>query len=235
MRKYNFNASPVKNFFKKNGFYCALALAITGLGISAYSVISTTKEILTPEPLGTVSETPAQNVVSGVEKTESVIYSEIEEQSKAESKVPSEEKKELGYPTCFMMPVEGEVIKDYSDSEMVFNTTLNDWRAHNAVDFKSPAGTPVKAIADGIVEKITFDESYGYMIEINHGGGLKAKYCNLQRDVLVKEGDEVEIADVIGSVGDESYMEFNDGAHLHLETYLKDAVVDPLEILGVRE
>ncbi len=234
MRKYNFNTSPIKNFFKKNGFYCALAVAVAGLGLSAYSVISSTKEILTPEPLGVVSETPAQNVVSGVEKNESEVPSKTETPSKVSSNAEENSKNELSYPTVFMMPVEGEIINDFSDSEMVFNTTLNDWRAHNAIDIKSPLGTPVKAVADGIVEKISFDESLGYTVEINHGGGLTAKYSNLQREVFVKEGDRVEMTDVIGGVGEDSYLEYNNGAHLHFEMYLKDTPVDPLEILGKR-
>lgn len=231
MRKYNFTVSPIKQFFRKNGFYCALAVAIIGLGVSAYTAIGKASDILTPEPLGTVSETPAQHTVSYTEITSSDVKSEVS----SEASQVSEEKETLKYPTCFMLPVEGRIYNEYSDGEMVFNNTLEDWRAHNAVDFQAKEGTPVKAVADGIVESIDYDESYGYVVTVNHGGKLRAKYCNLQREVFVEEGAKIDMGETLGGVGNGSYMECKDGAHLHFEMYKNDRAVDPLAILGVRE
>ncbi len=240
MRKYNFNPSPIKQFFKKNGFYCALGVAVIGLGISAYAAISSTVDILTPEPLDTVSETPAQQTVSGVKadvsetQSQEEVSSTASKEEKREKDEPTQVTKELEYPTCFMLPVEGKVYNEYSDGEMVFNNTLEDWRAHNAVDFEATEGTPVKAVAEGIVEKIEYDESYGYVVSVNHGGGLTANYCNLQREIFVEEGQRVELGEVLGGVGNDSYMEC-DGAHLHFEVYMDGKAVDPLAVLGVRE
>lgn len=234
MRKYNFNSSPIKSFFKKNGFYCALAVAVLGLAASAYAAINSTVEILTPEPEKVYSETPAQQTVSGVEADVSLVSGEEEVSSAISSKVESAEET-LNYPDCFVMPVEGKVYNEYSDGEMVFNNTLEDWRAHNAVDFQAAEGSAVKAVADGIIEEIDYDERYGYIVTVDHGGGLIAKYCNLQREIFFEEDENIEMGDVIGGVGKESFMEYDDGPHLHFEMYLNGKSADPLAVLGVRE
>ena len=48
-----------------------------------------------------------------------------------------------------VMPVEGEVIKGHSETELVFSATENKWKAHIGTDFSAEAGSEVKALFGG--------------------------------------------------------------------------------------
>lgn len=56
----------------------------------------------------------------------------------------------------------------YSE-ELVKNKTMNDYRAHTAIDFKAAKGTKVISINDGLVLSVTKDAMLGTVIEIDHG------------------------------------------------------------------
>ncbi len=243
MRKYHFKGSSVKRFFTKNGFYIAIALSLCGLGTAAYLAISSSLDILTPQPQspqGTSSQSSPVDVnVSGIPvDTSSVISSE---KPPVSSDTPSKNtssssntssKAQSTYPTYFVMPVNGTVYQQHSDDELVFNNTMKDWRVHNGIDIEAAVGTNVVAVADGKVTDVSYDDQWGYTVTVEMGGGLTAKYCNLQKGVIVKEGETVKTSQVIGGVGDTAYLECLDKSHLHFEMCKDGKQVDPLDAMG---
>jgi len=105
---------------------------------------------------------------------------------------------------------------------------------HEGVDFAVPTGTPVLAMADGVVESIgSWGSAFGnHSPVINHGKGNHAIYAHVSK-VLVKVGDKVKkgqhIADS-GAVGNVS------GPHLHVErqatsSWIKGGGLDPQNLL----
>ena len=47
----------------------------------------------------------------------------------------------------FVMPVEnGEIIKDYSNTSLKYNTTLKQWESHKAIDIKVLISFPVEVL-----------------------------------------------------------------------------------------
>ena len=98
---------------------------------------------------------------------------------------------------------------------------------HAGVDMPDIAGTPVRASADGIVERAGSAGGYGNLIEIDHGGGVETRYGHLSRllvspDAVVKRG---QIIALMGSTGRST------GSHLHFEVRLRGRPVDPLPYL----
>lgn len=92
---------------------------------------------------------------------------------------------------------------------------------HRGVDLVAPAGTPVVAIADGVIEHaVTVSgtpgfRGYGHVIVLHvDGGNMRALYAHLS-DVGVVKGQRVTKGEVIGTVG-KSEVEHS-GAHLHFE------------------
>lgn len=134
-------------------------------------------------------------------------------------------------PTVFSLPLGTDIGRDFSHGEMVFNSTLGDWRVHKGVDFQGAIGDTVKAVAAGTVKKVYDDHLWGTVMEIDHGGGILARYCGLGRGSTLAVGTDVKMNDTIGNLGVVP-IEKDDIDHLHFEIYVNGALKDPLEILG---
>lgn len=84
--------------------------------------------------------------------------------------------------------------------------------SHPAVDIKAPQGTPVIAVMNGVVEKVSYSDSgFGHLIVLKHNGvpapddaevttTLYSGYSHLD-SILVTEGEVVSKGEVIGTVG----------------------------------
>ncbi|HWQ50459.1 MAG TPA: M23 family metallopeptidase [Terriglobales bacterium] len=125
----------------------------------------------------------------------------------------------------YIKPVDGTVTKPWSGEELVWSETLGDYRVHTGCDIAATAGSKVRAMADGEVSDIYYDDLLGYCIEIDHGNGVITRYCNLLDGQVagIEVGASVKMGDVISGVGETALAEAAEGAHLHLEV-LKDGV-----------
>ena len=95
---------------------------------------------------------------------------------------------------------------------------------HYGVDFAAPLGTPIRATADGIVEKVVeSSEGYGNHVIVNHGNGYHTRYAQME-NMHVKVGQPVKMYEVIGTVGASGYAT---APHLHYEVSYKNKRVDP--------
>ena len=102
---------------------------------------------------------------------------------------------------------------------------------HPGVDWAGPAGTPIYAVADGVVESIDNDSNNGLRIrhEVN-GEVFYTAYLHMYRsDILVQPGQKVSAGERIGAIGNAGY---STGAHLHFETRnSSDTPVDPITFM----
>lgn len=135
---------------------------------------------------------------------------------------------------ALVYPVGKVILKDYSGENPVFSKTFGDWRVHSGIDFAADKGATVKAMAGGVVKEIYEDDMLGTTVVIEHNGGFEAYYSGLGKTTMVKEGDSVDAGDVIGSVNDVPAEQVEE-SHLHLETKIGGATVNPLELLDNRE
>lgn len=103
-----------------------------------------------------------------------------------------------------------------------FYTTL---ASHNGVDFIVARGTPVYAVADGIVSKaVRSRKGEGNMVSIKHKGGYVTRYCHLD-DIFVSGGQSVRRGQKIATAG----MSGNSYApHLHYEVLRDSLALDPM-------
>ena len=94
---------------------------------------------------------------------------------------------------------------------------------HGGVDIGAAAGTPIVAFADGQVEYVGSDDSYGLYFQIDHGNGIKSFYAHCQQ-IFVRSGQAVQAGERSALVGDTG---ITTGPHLHLELKCGDVRVDP--------
>lgn len=136
----------------------------------------------------------------------------------------------------FAMPIkETEILKNYSNSALQYSKTLKQWEAHKAIDFVAEEGTDVFAVLDGKVVEVSYNYLMGNIVKLDVGNGLVVVYKSLDNNVEVKNGDTVKKGQVIGHVGNTAKSESEDGAHLHLETWLNNTNVDPNDYLDLEE
>lgn len=115
-------------------------------------------------------------------------------------------------------PVQGPVIS-------TFGRRARGW--HAGIDISAEAGSTVLAAAPGTVLYSGWIRAYGQIVKIQHSGGSITLYAHNSKN-LVEEGDEVEIGQVIATVGRSGHAS---GPHLHFEVRRDGKAYDPLHVL----
>lgn len=101
---------------------------------------------------------------------------------------------------------------------------------HEGLDIASSYGNPVHATANGRITQAGWVNGYGYLVEINHGNGIKTRYGH-NSAILVSVGDQVvqgQTISLIGSTGNST------GPHCHYEVRVNGEAVDPTLFLPAR-
>jgi murein DD-endopeptidase MepM/ murein hydrolase activator NlpD len=100
-------------------------------------------------------------------------------------------------------------------------------RMHQGIDIGVPMGTPIHAAAAGTIIYCGWEEGYGNLVVIDHGGDLATAYGH-QSAIAVTCGQYVDQGQVIGYVGCTGHCT---GPHLHFEVRVNGNPVDPLGYL----
>ena len=102
-----------------------------------------------------------------------------------------------------------------------FGDSSSRWGSgrHTGLDFACSVGTPVHAVADGVVISAGYSGAYGNRIEVRHADGTVTTYNHLSR--IEVHGGSVKAGRVIGLVG---VTGNTTGAHLHFEVVVRRVV-----------
>lgn len=99
------------------------------------------------------------------------------------------------------------------------------WKKHSGIDIRVPSGTKLVSANDGIVAYAGYYGAYGYMVIIDHGGGISTVYGHNTK-ILVTQGQKVskgEVVSLSGSTG------VSTGPHLHFEVRENGVRVNPMD------
>lgn len=100
---------------------------------------------------------------------------------------------------------------------------------HYGVDFGTPTGTTIRAVASGVVQSAGWSQvGYGNMVSISHAGDDMSLYAHLQT-VLVSVGSQVSQGQAIGTADSTGN---STGPHLHFELKVAGSYVNPMLWLG---
>lgn len=120
------------------------------------------------------------------------------------------------HPAGLPWPVQGAVISHFASPR--------GGRLHGGIDIKSAEGTPIRAVADGVVTIASESYgAYGRLIAIEHKKGLTSRYGHNMKN-LVSEGQRVSAGEVIALVGRSGNASTD---HLHFELHRKGTPIDP--------
>ena len=210
--------------FGSKGYYIALILCATAIGISGYLYYRNVNDVTSTQVDAT---TPS--ILAGVTDREDV-PAIATQPSGSDTTLPSSENTT---PKVFktVAPVDGETVAEYAMDCLSYNQTTRDWRVHNGVDIAAAEGTPVMAAADGTVYTVYDDETMGTTVVIRHEDGYTTKYSCLAQEVMVAAGDTVTMGQQIGCVGTTALLESALDPHVHFSVTCDNEVVDPAEFL----
>ena len=112
------------------------------------------------------------------------------------------------------LPVAGTITSQFGHR---VDPITGEVSSHTGTDIACAEGTPILAAANGTVTVAngldSWGGSYGYYIQIDHGGGLETLYAHCS-SICVTTGQQVQAGQVIGYVGHTGRAT---GSHLHLE------------------
>ena len=105
---------------------------------------------------------------------------------------------------------------------------LQKMRAHKGIDYAAPTGTPVRAVADAVVEFVGRQGGYGNLIILKHKSHYSTAYGHLNKFASnIRKGARVNQGETIGFVGQTGLAT---GPHLHYEFRVKGQQVNPATV-----
>ncbi len=126
----------------------------------------------------------------------------------------------------WVRPAPGFISSPYGWRPYVHGTT----EFHLGVDLASGCGNPIIAAASGTVTFAAYWGLYGYVMIVDHGGGLTTRYAHQPAGGFkVKVGQHVEVGQRIGTVGESGDAT---GCHVHFEVRVNGATTDPVKFLA---
>ena len=128
------------------------------------------------------------------------------------------------------LPVAGTITSQFGHR---VDPITGEVSSHTGTDIACAEGTPILAAADGTVTVAngldSWGGSYGYYIQINHGGGLETLYAHCS-SICVTTGQQVQAGEVIGYVGHTGRVT---GSHLHFEIHINKIRKDAMSFFVV--
>ena len=104
---------------------------------------------------------------------------------------------------------------------------------HYGLDIAGHMGTPIRATADGIVEKADREPEIGNVVKLDHGNGLHTVYGHLKEKPALKLGQKVKRGDTIGHLGRSGRTT---APHLHYAVSIGRKALNPMNfILSLRQ
>ena len=128
------------------------------------------------------------------------------------------------------LPVAGTITSQFGHR---IDPITGEVSSHTGTDIACAEGTPILAAADGTITVAnsldSWGGSYGYYIQIDHGGGLETLYAHCS-SICVTTDQQVQAGQVIGYVGHTGRVT---GNHLHLEVRVEGNRADAMQYFAL--
>lgn len=109
-----------------------------------------------------------------------------------------------------------------------YHPIAKTWRAHPAIDYAAPTGTPIKTVGDGVVSQKGYTRGNGNYVKIRHNNGYETLYLHMKGFAKgLRNGGRVKQGQVIGYVGATGLAT---GPHLCFRMRKHGAPVNPQKV-----
>lgn len=117
-------------------------------------------------------------------------------------------------------PVSGRITSEFTNR---INPITGKAEKHLGLDIAVPTGTPIAAAEKGTVIKAGWNNSYGNMVIVDHGGGIATLYGHNSR-LAVSVGTQVTRGQTIAYAGSTG---MSTGSHCHFEVRVNGQYQNP--------
>ena len=171
--------------------------------------------------------------IDGLEEKKVTPPEEVFERIKKENKLIAEAREinsDLDFfKNKFILPVDDAIVTGIYGSQRILNGKPR-W-PHYGIDFAQKLGTPIKAMASGIVTLAEKDLYFtGATLIFDHGHGISTLYMHMDK-IFVEKGDVVEQGEIIGTVGSSGR---STGPHLDVRLNWFGTRLDPATVLDIK-
>lgn len=101
------------------------------------------------------------------------------------------------------------------------------YKLHTGTDIGAPMGAMFIAANSGVVVKAEYNNAYGNMVIIDHGGGVNTLYAH-GSEILVELGQRIEQGTPVLKVGSTGY---STGPHAHFEVRVNGEYKNPIDFI----
>jgi murein DD-endopeptidase MepM/ murein hydrolase activator NlpD len=109
-----------------------------------------------------------------------------------------------------------------------FHPITKTWKAHPAIDYAAPTGTPIKSVGDGVIIKKGYTSGNGNYVKIRHNSSYETIYLHMKGFAKnIGQGKRVAQGQTIGYVGSTGLAT---GPHLCFRMYKNGAPVNPQRV-----
>ena len=141
-----------------------------------------------------------------------------------------------GHATVTVWPLHGPISQVFGPTDFELQPPLwyrGRWyeHFHAGLDIAAPVGTPVVALAAGVVTFAGTIADGAVVVEIEHAQDVTSTYAHLEPELVVRAGQTVTAGQTVGSVG---LTGITTGPHLHLAVFADAEFIDPLSVLPAR-
>jgi murein DD-endopeptidase MepM/ murein hydrolase activator NlpD len=176
-----------------------------------------------------VASSRQQTIYKSLKSERAKAEAELNELERQSQQIANEIRKQTGGDSGeylgsgkFTWPAPGQT-RITSKYGMRFHPILKKNKMHTGIDIGAPKGTNIVAAENGTVLQAGWNNAYGNMVMINHGGNLVTLYGHASK-LLVSTGQTVTKGQVIALVGSTGY---STGPHLHFEVRKNGDPVNP--------
>ena len=159
-----YNDSKFSAFLKKNGYLILMIVCLVAIAtLITYAVIR--------------NRSNANNGLTngGNEDATPIIAEDKNKDNNDKQEENNEPKPVVKTPVVISSPVDSPVVlKGYTETELVYNATMKHWATHQAIDYKTENGAPVKAVFDGEVTSVSTSTLKGTTVVVKHDDGLES-------------------------------------------------------------
>ena len=222
-----------KKLLEKDGFYLALFACVCLIAIGGVWFTKNNVEELTSNDLfvNKTNESAKKDddevhlIEKETNKDDSIPTSTESKDNLAQAKKKQENKiSKLSF-------LGTEVIREYSETKPSYSKTLDLWEVHKGIDISADKGYEVKSLLAGKVVNVFKDDKHGISVKVESDNNIVVVYSNLDEKTNVKKGQEIVEGQVLGTVGDTTSVESEDGAHIHVEAFKGEESIDPMTLL----
>jgi murein DD-endopeptidase MepM/ murein hydrolase activator NlpD len=118
----------------------------------------------------------------------------------------------------------GPISSNFSKARM--HPVLRIVRPHLGIDYRAAAGSPVVAVANGVVLSAGWNGDAGRMVHLRHASGYETFYMHLS-SIAVRAGQRVGQGDLVGKVGTSG---LSTGPHLDYRVKRNGGYITPLQL-----